>query len=427
MEGIIRRGNPPASPSALRQVRQPGGDLRLTASPPSTSPAPHAPSAQPLHILVLMSRTGGGHLASARALEAEFQAQRPGCRVTIVDLLTDHIAFPFSRMPRGYDTLVGRAPRLWHTMWRMTAIAPVARSSAAIVRRMSRTHIEALLREARPDLVVSVHPLVNHLVIPVLERVAPRTRYVTVVTDLGGIHPSWLHPRNAAIYLPTERAVELAAARGLPRQRLHAHGLPVRADFARTAAERSDTCRAFGLDPDLPAVLVMGGGGGIGPMESIVSETAAALSAASPARPAAQIVVVCASNARLKERLAAATWPVPVTALGYVDRMSDLMQACDLLVTKAGPGTIAEASIRGLPMLLYGFIPGQEGANVDHVVDAGAGLFEPRVEALARTAAGLLTLDVDRRTAMAEKARSLGRARATHDIVTSILTEVLAR
>ncbi|MDP3547378.1 MAG: glycosyltransferase [Phreatobacter sp.] len=393
----------------------------MTASAQSTSPSSHTASAPPLHVLVLMSRTGGGHLASARALEAEFQAQQPGCRVTIVDLLTDHIAFPFSRMPHGYDALVGRTPRLWHAMWRVTTFAPVARSSAAIVRRLSRARIEALLRATRPDLVVSVHPLVNHLVIPVLERVAPRTRYVTVVTDLGGIHPLWLHPRNAAIYLPTERAVELAAARGLPRQRLHAHGLPIRADFARAAAGRDDTRRTFGLDPDLPAVLVMGGGGGIGPIEAIVAETAAALAAASPGRPAAQIVAVCASNARLKARLEAASWPVPVTALGYIDRMSDLMQACDLLVTKAGPGTIAEASVRGLPMLLYGFIPGQEGANVDHVVDAGAGLFEPRVEALATAVAGLLTSDRDRLAAMADKARSLGRARATNDIVASIL------
>lgn len=399
----------------------------MTASAQSTSPSSHTASAPPLHVLVLMSRTGGGHLASARALEAEFQAQQPGCRVTIVDLLTDHIAFPFSRMPHGYDALVGRTPRLWHAMWRVTTFAPVARSSAAIVRRLSRARIEALLRATRPDLVVSVHPLVNHLVIPVLERVAPRTRYVTVVTDLGGIHPLWLHPRNAAIYLPTERAVELAAARGLPRQRLHAHGLPIRADFARAAAGRDDTRRTFGLDPDLPAVLVMGGGGGIGPMEAIVAETAAALAAASPGRPAAQIVAVCASNARLKARLEAASWPVPVTALGYVDRMSDLMQACDLLVTKAGPGTIAEASVRGLPMLLYGFIPGQEGANVDHVVDAGAGLFEPRVEALAMAVAGLLTSERDRLAAMADKARSLGRARATHDIVASILADETGR
>lgn len=393
----------------------------------TTAPPLHGLASQAPHILVLMSRTGGGHLASARALEAEFHAQRPGCRVTIVDLLTDHVAFPFSRMPKGYDSLVNRTPQLWHAMWRLTALDPVARTSAAIVRRLSWRRIEALLATTRPDLVVSVHPLVNHLVIPVLEKVAPLTPYVTVVTDLGGIHPSWLHPRNAAVYLPTERAVERAAARGLPRQRLHAHGLPVRADFARKAADRAETRSVFGLSPDLPAVLVMGGGGGIGPIEAIVSATAKALADAAAGQPTGQLVVVCASNAKLKSRLEATPWPVPVTALGYVDRMSDLMEACDLLITKAGPGTIAEASIRGLPMLIYGYIPGQEAANVDHVVDAGAGLFEPRIAPLAATVARLLTVDGDARESMADKARALGRARATHDIVASILRDVLSR
>jgi 1,2-diacylglycerol 3-beta-galactosyltransferase len=392
---------------------------------PARLNAADGPAPRPLAVLILMSRTGGGHLASARALEAEFRARRPDCRVTIVDLLTDHTAFPFSRMPATYDSVVNRTPRLWHAMWRVTALSPVGRSSAAIVRRLSRSRIEALLRSERPDLVISVHPLVNHLVLPVLERVAPRTPFVTVVTDLGGIHPLWLHPRNAAVYLPTERAVELAVSRGLPRGRLHAHGLPVRADFASPATARRDTRRAFGLDEELPAILVMGGGGGIGPMEAIVSRTAAALAAASPGAPAAQIVVVCASNVRLKQRLAAEAWPVPVTALGYVDRMSDLMGACDLLVTKAGPGTIAEASIRGLPMILYGFIPGQEAANVDHVVDAGAGLFEPDVAALAGRVAHLVTNGRGELSAMAGRAASLGRADATRAIVGSILTDVL--
>lgn len=397
----------------------------MTDAPARLIPA-DGPAHRPLRLLILMSRTGGGHIASARALEAEFHVQRPDCRVTIVDLLTDHVAFPFSRMPATYDSVVNRTPRLWHAMWRLTAVAPVGRSSAAVVRRLSRARIEALLRTSEPDLVISVHPLVNHLVLPVLERVAPRIPFVTVVTDLGGIHPLWLHPRNAAVYLPTERAVELAVARGLPRARLHAHGLPIRADFAKAAAERGDIRRAFGLDPDLPVILVMGGGGGIGPMEAIVAATAKALSVAASGGPPAQIVIVCASNTALQSRLTAATWPVPVMALGYVDRMSDLMEASDLLVTKAGPGTIAEASVRGLPMILYGFIPGQEGANVDHVVDAGAGLFEPRVAALAERAAELVTTDRDSLAVMADRARALGRARATHDIVASILGDVLA-
>jgi len=130
----------------------------VTDAPARQIPA-EGHAARPLRVLILMSRTGGGHIASARALEAEFHVRRPDSRITIVDLLTDHVAFPFSRMPATYDSVVNHTPRLWHAMWRLTAIAPVGRSSAAVVRRLSRARIEALLRTSAPDLVISVHPL----------------------------------------------------------------------------------------------------------------------------------------------------------------------------------------------------------------------------------------------------------------------------
>ena len=378
------------------------------------------PAKRAMHVLILMSRTGGGHLASARALEAEFRRQAPAIRVTIVDLLVDHLAFPFNRLPGTYDTLVSRAPRLWRALWRATTRQRVGGASSTLVRLMSRTRIERLIRDTKPDLVVSVHPLVNDLVIPVLARLAPGTPYVTVVTDLGGIHPTWLNRRSSAVYLPTKEAVTVACRQGLPRERLHAYGLPVRAEFAQEPPDRAAARRVFGLDPGLPVALVMGGGGGIGPIEPIVAATARALAAADmPAK--AQIAVITAKNERLREKLAAQSWPVPVVPLGFVDRMADLMHASDLLITKAGPGTIAEASICGLPMLIFGFIPGQEEANVDHVVSAGAGLFEPDPARLGQCAADLLARDGDRLAAMAEKARGLGRAQATRNIVGSIL------
>ena len=381
---------------------------------------PLAPATErpPLRILILMSRTGGGHLASARALEAEFRRQRPDVAVTIVDMLSDHLSFPFNQLPRTYDGLVSRFPRLWSAMWHGSARSRFGDHSSAIIRRLSHRHLARLISETAPDLVVSVHPLVNDLFVPVLAKVRPQTRYVTVVTDLGGIHPSWLHPKNSAVYLPTEQAVAGALARGLPRDRLHIHGLPVRAEFSQAPAERSAARTSFGLDPERPVALVVGGGGGIGPIEAIVSELGASLAAAGSD---AQIVAVTAKNETLKRRIEALPAPVPITALGYVDRMSDLMQASDILITKAGPGTIAEASIRALPMAIYGFIPGQEAANVDHVVKAGAGLFEPDPARLAARVATLLGPGRLELAAMAGAAKALGREQATHAIVASIL------
>jgi 1,2-diacylglycerol 3-beta-galactosyltransferase len=63
-----------------------------------------------------------------------------------------------------------------------------------------------------------------------------------------------------------------------------------------------------------------------------------------------------------------------MTVLGYCDNVPELMRASDLLVTKAGPGTIAEASIAEVPVVVYDFIPGQERGNLDYVRTHGIGV-----------------------------------------------------
>jgi 1,2-diacylglycerol 3-beta-galactosyltransferase len=64
--------------------------------------------------------------------------------------------------------------------------------------------------------------------------------------------------------------------------------------------------------------------------------------------------------------------------LGFVEYMPELMRACDMVVTKAGPGAIAEALATGLPLIITGFLPGQETPNVDYVVDSGFGAYAPK-------------------------------------------------
>ncbi|ALK08742.1 MGDG synthase family glycosyltransferase [Blastochloris viridis] len=365
-------------------------------------------------VLILMSRTGGGHLASARALAAEFERQRPGTAVEIVDVLIDHLIYPINRLPGSYDLLVNHAPWLWKLLWQRTSWPQLTRLLSRAVRVMSRPRIRRMLTAAAPDLVVSVHPLVNALVAPVLADVAPATPFATVVTDLGSIHPTWFDGATTALFVPTERAAAAAVKAGRPRATIHACGLPVRATFAEAPSDRAEARAAFGMVPNLPAVLVMGGGDGIGPVGDIVRALAGALG---QGRALGQVVVVCGRNSKLKNELAADTWPAPVTVLGFVDQMAELMHASDLLVTKAGPGTIAEATICGLPILFSGFIPGQEEGNVDYVVDHGGGLFVKDPAVIARTVVALFGAERARLAAMAAKSRALGHPRATEEIV----------
>ena len=66
---------------------------------------------------------------------------------------------------------------------------------------------------------------------------------------------------------------------------------------------------------------------------------------------------------------------VTVIGLGFISRMAEYMVAADVLVSKAGPGTISEAAALSLPVMLTSFLPGQEEGNIDFVLNGGFGAY----------------------------------------------------
>jgi 1,2-diacylglycerol 3-beta-galactosyltransferase len=133
----------------------------------------------------------------------------------------------------------------------------------------------------------------------------------------------------------------------------------------------------LGWPQDRPILLLVGGGEGMGPMERV------ALNVDRFPLPVC-LVVVCGRNQKLKHSLESRQWKQMVKVYGFVHDMPDFMQAADILITKAGPGTITEAINAGLPMLLYSRLPGQEDGNVSYVVSRGAGFWTPTDESLTQ-------------------------------------------
>ena len=130
------------------------------------------------------------------------------------------------------------------------------------------------------------------------------------------------------------------------------------------------------------------------------------------------LAVVAGRNQALLDRLRAAAWPAPVHTYGFVREMPDFMRAADVLVTKAGPGTISEAFNAGLPIILYSRLPGQEAGNVRYVVDEGAGIWAPTPERVVAAVRGWIGPGADP-TALgraAANSRRLARPEAAREI-----------
>lgn len=370
-------------------------------------------------VLILMSKTGGGHLASAEALKAVF-AQQYGeaVQVTIVDLLMDYLPYPWREFPKSYGWIANRTPWLWGTLYEAGNRSWLATPVIHLTAHLSLTSIMGLIVKLQPDLIVSVHPLVQEITFFALKRLRADIPYAIVVTDLASAHPLWFHPEADRCFVASESAYQAGLSAGLSKQQLRMYGLPVRPIFAEATRPRAALRGELGMDPDLPAALLVGGGEGIGRVGLIAKALGRLLGA--DGRPRGQMVVVCGRNRRLQATLEKEQWTVPVIVRGFVSNMSDWMAASDCIVTKAGPGTIAESLIRGLPILLSGYIPGQEEGNVPYVVDNRVGVFTREPEQIAKTIGEWFDPARGELAEMAARARELANPRSTHEIVADL-------
>lgn len=353
----------------------------------------------------VVARTGGGHRAAAEAVQAEIEAQGLPLPAALVDLYEELSPFPLSQLPRLYRPLADGLPPLWAALWRASALPLPGRLVLAVNYGLMRARLLGRLRRSRPRGLVSFHPLANHALVRARRELGLTIPLVTVVTDLATAHPFWFAPGIDDCLVPTEEARERALRAGLPAQRVEVVGLPVHPRF-RAVKDPLTYRRRLGLE-DRPTVLVVGGGEGMGP----ILEVARGL-----ARSAMdlQLILVAGRNEGLRRRLEAQSWPRPVRVLGFVEEMPELMGASDLLVSKAGPSTVMEALTVGLPLLLMGFLPGQEEGNVRYVVAGGAGFLTPTPGEVVRRAREVLQ-DPSRLAGMRAAARRLahpGAARA---------------
>ena len=130
------------------------------------------------------------------------------------------------------------------------------------------------------------------------------------------------------------------------------------------------------------------------------------------------VVAICGRNRRLERRLASVGCP-RLTVKGFVDNMADWYRAADLVVTKAGPQTIAEATCCGAALLVTSHLPGQERGNTELVVRVGAGAHTPRVEDVVRAVAHLKG-DPDALGAMRRASSALARPDAAHRVASLV-------
>jgi 1,2-diacylglycerol 3-beta-galactosyltransferase len=374
-----------------------------------------SPEQPPLPLLFLIGDTGGGHRSAATAVAQALERALPGRFVTVI---CDPLRGPdVPRLLRWFAGLYGPCirltPWLWWLFWRASESPRVL---AAVRRTIMAPVYGSVARAAeacRPALIVAFHPMTADPAVRARDRGGVLPPVITVITDLITAHLSWRDALVDRVVVPSEEMAARCAKGGTEPDRYVPLGLPVAAEYCQPTlgeAERKELKRELGVQGDFLIVLT-GGAEGSGGLRR---RAAAILRQVDDV----DVAVICGRNRSLKRRvsrLAVRSGDGRLSAHGFVGNMPDWLRCADLVVGKAGPGTIAEATCCGAPLVLTSYVPGQEKGNAEFVTGAGAGVFAPRPRHLAAEI-GRLRRDPGALAAMRAASVRVGRPRAATDI-----------
>lgn len=248
--------------------------------------------------------------------------------------------------------------------------------------RYLKRHMQMLLAVHQPDLLVFTHPFPCGAAAYLRRTGVIQVPLVAQLTDFS-VHRLWVYDEVDEYCLATEQMKNELLSQGIPASRLTVTGIPIAAKFNRKGNPAS-LKKELGLNPNYPVLLIMGGGLGLGAIPEMVRELDKLLLPVN-------LVIPAGHNQRLQEALAAQQSRHLTTVLPYTDRIPELMTAADILITKPGGLTCAEAMAMELPMVFFRPLPGQEDNNALYLVGQGVAHWVYNRRSLADTAHYMLT------------------------------------
>jgi 1,2-diacylglycerol 3-beta-galactosyltransferase len=399
-------------------------------------------------ILFLIADTGAGHRSAANAIrnaidliaqkeqeewyahqqasagdgngQGEYQPLMPPpltYRMEIVDVFKDYSHFPLREAVKLYGPTIRYNPKLFGRVFHMSNRTQRVRAVQQVATPLIHNGLLRLITSVQPDVIVSIHPMLNHVTIHALQDLGLHIPFITVVTDLISVHQAWIAPGADAYIVPTEHARDLYLQSGEDLERIHLLGMPIDPKFTFALESKEELQRKLGLEPGKPVVLLVGGGEGSGGLRTAVNTI-------SQARLPVQLLIITGHNKRLYVHLqrSRSSLHVPAKVFGFVHNMPEMMRAADVIVTKAGPGTICEALACDVPIILSGYVPGQEEGNVTYVLENNVGILAydsiELIDALRR----LLKPGSEILCEQLANAKRISRSRASFDIAQTILS-----
>ena len=367
--------------------------------------------------LLMYITTSSGHHRASCALEQTIRSLDPSAEVIAVDGFQYTSRFVRWAISRSYLSLIRHQPDVWEYLYDNPSVHRRIQDLQSLLHRYHAVKLQGLLDRVRPDVIACTQAYPCGVVAHFKKHQRVDIPLVGILTDYAP-HLYWFHDAVDVYVVPSESVERRFLTKGVEADRVKVLGIPIDPQFLHTSS-REEVARGYGLDPALPTILVMGGGGGFGQLRDILLNLDSLPNGC-------QFVVLAGMNRSLLAWLRSQRFRHRVAALGYTNEVSKLMDLATILVSKPGGMTTSEALAKQVPLVMVNPIPGQEAYNARYLLSQAAAVQASSPETVRQTVRDLFE-NPAQLDALRRRAGELARPRAAVDIATRLLELADAR
>jgi len=308
-----------------------------------------------------------GHHSATVAIEKALKIFSPD--IEILNINAFNYTNPISEkiINRLYMGVIKRTPQIWDYLYDNPAVVKNLEKIKENIHKFNSPKLKNLFDKFKPDVVVCTQAFPCGMVADFKKTYNSDIPLIAVLTDYIP-HSYWIYDTLNYYITPSDEVTRRLIKKGVACDKIKALGIPFDPKF-NEPVDKNEILQKLKLEPNVTNILIMGGGQGLGPIKTMVKSL-------EKVKLGIQEIVVSGTNRKLYNSLnrKIKKYKKRIVVLGYVNNINELMSISDIIVTKPGGVTTAEALAKRIPMIIVRPIPGQEASNARYLTERGAAI-----------------------------------------------------
>ena len=308
-------------------------------------------------ILILHENIGFGHTKIAEVIRDGLKEKYPKIKIKYTEIAGKDYPLIKYFVTETYLWIIGNIPFLWEFLHQSKVSYSGNKFFINIGIGLIKHSFRKILDEFKPDIVVSTYAF-SAGVVSRLKEEGYNVKLISVATDFY-LHDYWIYKNIDKYCVPFNESAVALSKKWINKKKIIVTGIPVSNKFLKKIP-RELAKKKLNFDPNLPLIMVVYGGAGIGKLKYILEYL-------DSFNENIQIAVITGTNKELYTKLINMTFNHKIKIFRFINNMDEFMSASDFIIGKAGGSLLSESLTKRVPTLIYGKLPAQERLNAEFI------------------------------------------------------------